>query len=124
MANRPVGKSRLIPARVFEYEKPYLIELPSALPAPYLLHRRGIDQYGYVAFEANYYWVPGTGRHEVSVLQYADQLKIYYGRQLLGEYDLPPQGTKNETFYPRGHCKPSPATQMAQKTQRLRRKKA
>lgn len=107
MANRPVTKSRLIPAQVFEYEKPYLIELPSALPAPYLPHTRGIDQYGYVAFEANYYWVPGTGRHEVSVLQYVDQLKIYHGRQLLGEYDLPPHGTKNETFYPRGHHKPS-----------------
>jgi len=107
MANRPVGKTRLIPAQVFEYEKPYLIGLPSGLPAPYLPHTRGIDQYGYVAFEANYYWVPGTGRHEVTVLQYTDQLKIYHGRQLLGEYDLPPHGTKNETFYPRGHHKPA-----------------
>ena len=41
------------------------------------------------------------------MLQYADQLKIYHGRQVLGEYDLPPHGTKNETFYPRGHHKPS-----------------
>jgi hypothetical protein len=106
MANRPVGKTRLIPANAFEYEKPFLIKLPSALPAPYLLHGRGIDQYGYVALEANYYWVPGTSRHEVSVLQYSDQLKIYHERQLLGEYELPPEGIKNEVFYPKGHRKP------------------
>jgi len=107
MANRPLTKTRLIPVNVFEYEKPYLIKLSSALPPPYLPHRRGIDQYGYVAFEANYYWVPGTSRHEVSVLQYSDLLKIYHGRRLLGEYDLPPHGTKNQTLYPKGHRKPA-----------------
>jgi transposase len=123
MANRPVGKTRLMPAQAFEYEKPYLIQLPSALPAPYLLHHRDIDQYGYAAFEANYYWVPGSSRHEVSLLQYADQLKIYHGRQLLGEYDLPPQGTKNETFYPRGHRKPAQQPKWRKKSSSYEEKK-
>jgi transposase len=123
MANRPLTKTRLIPANVFEYEKPYLIKLPSALPAPYLLHRRDIDQYGYVAVEANYYWVPGTTRHEVSVLQYSDLLKIYHGRQLLGEYDLPPQGTKNKTFYPKGHRKPAQQPKWRKKPSAFEEKK-
>jgi len=62
MENRSQTKRRLIPAKVFEYERPYLKEVPPHLPAPYQVHERGTDQYGYVAFAANYYWVPGTGR--------------------------------------------------------------
>ena len=44
-------------------------------PAPYQEHQRGTDQYGYVAFQANYYWVPGTRRDDVKLLQYADRFR-------------------------------------------------
>ena len=59
MEHRPQGKSRLIPAKAFEHERSYLHALPRHLPPPYQEHQRGTDQYGYVAFGANYYWVPG-----------------------------------------------------------------
>jgi len=106
MDHRPAGKSGLIPAKAFEHERPYLIELPAHLPAPYLVHDRITDQYGYAAFDGNYYWVPGTGRDDVSVLEYSDRLKIYRKRELLIEYGLPADGVKNERISPEGHPRP------------------
>lgn len=106
LENRPQGKARLIPAKAFEHERAYLLALPAHLPAPYLVHARDTDQYGYAAFEGNYYWVPGTGRGEVRVLEYADGLKIYRERECLAEYPLAGDGVKNEKFSPPGQPKP------------------
>jgi len=50
--------------------------------------------------------VPGTDRAEVSVLEYSNYLKIYHKRKLLGEYDLPPNGVKNQRFSPKGQPAP------------------
>jgi len=105
-ANRPTGKTRLIPAAAFEYEKPYLNELPVYVEPPYLVHDRRTDQYGYASFDGNFYWIPGTKRYDVKVLQYSDYLKIYHNRKLLGEYEMPPEGVKNETIDPKGQSKP------------------
>jgi transposase len=107
MANRPTGKTRLIPAQAFEYEQPYLKKLPAYVPAPYLAYERGTDQYGYASVDGNFYWVPGTKRHDVKVLQYAEHLKIYHNRKLLGRYKLPPDGVKNELISPEGGPKPT-----------------
>lgn len=104
--HRPVGKSRLIPARAFDFEKPYLTRLPELISPPYLECRRAIDQYGYISFDGNYYWAPGTGRDEVKLLRYPDHLKIYHRRELLIEYPVPPVGVKNEKFYPPDRPKP------------------
>lgn len=41
---------------------------------------------GPVAFGANYYWVPGSRRDDVKVLQYADHLRIFLRHTCLGEY--------------------------------------
>jgi transposase len=106
MENRPQGKAGLIPAVAFEHERGYLAQLPAHLPAPYRDHERDIDQYGYVAFDGNYYWVPGTGRGVVKILEYAGQLKIFLHRQLLAEYALPPAGVKNQPFSPPGQPAP------------------
>jgi len=106
MANRATTKTRLIPARVFEYEKPYLKKLPIYVPAPYLVLERGTDQYGYTSVDGNYYWIPGTKRHDVKVLQYAEHLMIYCNRKLLGRYQIPPDGVKNEIVAPEGQQKP------------------
>lgn len=106
MANRPVSKSALIPAKAFEHEKVYLVKLPPYISPPYLVHTRDIDQYGYIPFEANFYWVPGTSRGQVLVLQYSKIIKIYRARKLLVEYPLPPDGVKNEIFSPKGFPKP------------------
>jgi len=100
--NRPQGKAGLVPAQAFEYEAAFLIRLPPHLPAPYQIHERGIDQYGYVAFDGNYYWVPGAGRPDVKVLQYSQSLKIYQARDCVAEYPLPADGVKNQRFSPPG----------------------
>ena len=100
MEHRPQGKAKLIPAKAFEHERYYLSQLPAHLPAPYQVHGRGTDQYGYAAFEGNYYWVPGIQRQEVKILQYSDRLKIYLARECLADYPLPADGVTNQRFSP------------------------
>jgi hypothetical protein len=109
LEQRPVAKSRLIPAQAFEHERPCLVKLPAHLPAPYLAHERDTDQYGYAAFDGNYYWVPGTSRQEVKVFEYADRLKIYQHSQCVADYALPADGVRNRAFSPEGM--PPPARQ-------------
>lgn len=104
--HRPVGKARIIPAKAFEHEKGYLGPLSAKLPAPYFVHERRTDQYGYAAFGGNFYWVPGTGRHPVRVLEYSDRLKMYQRGELLREYALPADGVRNKCFSPEGLAKP------------------
>ncbi len=102
LENRPQGKAGLIPAQAFEYEAGFLVRLPPHLPAPYQIHDRGIDRYGYLAFDGNYYWVPGGARGDVQVLEYSDRLKIYQARQCVAEYALPALDVKNQRFSPEG----------------------
>ena len=106
LEHRAQGEAGLIPAKAFEHERSYLTALPAHLPAPYLIHGRGTDQYGHAAFDGNYYWVPGTGRAEVKILEYSDRLKIYQDRECLVEYPLPDDGVKNQRFSPPGLPKP------------------
>ena len=106
MFHRPVSKTGLIPAKAFEHECSYLNQLPPHIPAPYREHERPTDQYGYVSFNANYYWVPGTGREDVKLLEYAGHLKIFLRRTCVAEYPLPPDGVKNERFSPPGQPQP------------------
>jgi hypothetical protein len=107
MVNRPVGKARLIPAKAFEFERGYLRAIPPGIEAPYVVHQRGTDQYGYAAFDGNYYWVPGSKRSDVMVLQYSDRIKIYCKREFLAEYMLPADGVKNHLISPEGMPAPS-----------------
>ena len=106
MEYRPQSKTRLIPAKAFEHERLYLNQLPRHLPAPYQVHQRGTDQYGYVAFGANYYWVPGSRRDEVKVLQYADHLRIFQQHSCLAEYPLPADGVRGQHYSPAGQPQP------------------
>jgi len=104
--HRPVGKAGVIPAKAFEHERVYLVKLLPYVPAPYLRHDRGVDQYGYVALSSNYFWVPGTGRFDVEVLEYSDHLKIYRGRTFLVEYRLPADGVKHALLSSEARPKP------------------
>jgi hypothetical protein len=106
MHHRPASKTGLISAKAFEHERSYLTKLPDQLPAPYRTLGRGTDQYGYVSFEANYYWVPGTKREDVKLLCYADHLEIYQHRNCVAKYPLPPHGVKNGRFGPEGQTLP------------------
>jgi hypothetical protein len=107
MEHRPVAKSRLIPAQAFDHERHYLVKLPVHLPAPYVVHERDTDQYGYAAFDGNYYWVPGTSREEVNVFEYGDRLKIHQHNQCVAEYALPADGIRNHVFSPEGMPRPA-----------------
>jgi hypothetical protein len=104
--HQSVSKTGLIPAKAFEHERAFLIELPSELPAPYCSCEHRVDQYGYVPFDGNYYWVPGSGRGQVKVLQYADRLKLYQQGTCVAEYPLPPAGVNNQRFSPPGQPQP------------------
>jgi Mu transposase, C-terminal domain len=109
LEHRPAAKTGLIPAQAFEQERATLVALPAHLPSPYLVHERKTDQYGYVPFDGNYYWMPrepATHGREVRVLEYSDHLKIYQGRQCLAEYALPADGVRNRLFSPEGMPKP------------------
>lgn len=106
-ANRPTGKTRIIPSAAFEYERPYLKKLPPYIEPPYQVHKRATDQYGYASLYGNFYWIPGTKRHDVKILEYATQLKIYHDRKLLGQYPLPSDGVKNAVIAPEGGPQPS-----------------
>jgi len=102
MENRAQAKTGVIPAKAFEYERGFLTQLPSHLPAPYRVLGRLIDEYGYMAFGGNFFWVPGTERGEVKVLQYSQHLVIYQARERLAEYPLPADGLHNKRFSPEG----------------------
>lgn len=106
MAGRAVGKTRLIPSKAFEHEQQYLIGVPAYVAPPYLQHKRSTDQYGYASFDGNFYWVPGSSRVDVTLLEYSGCLKIYHKRKLLIEYPLPADGVKNELLSPPGEPKP------------------
>lgn len=125
MEHRPVGKARLIPAKAFEHECAFLIPVSAQLCPPYQELPRVVDQYGFIACEGNYYWVPGSGRHPVKVLQYAKSLEIHAQGKLLLDYPLPPQGTRNQIFSPKDQPQPSYAPKnrkqpTQQEEQRLR----
>ena len=102
MANRPVSKTNLIPARAFEYEHSFLEKIPSYITPPYLTHERGTDQYGYAAVNGNFYWVPGKTRFDVKVLEFCDHIEIYHQRKKLAEYKIPADVVKNEKVGPQG----------------------
>ncbi len=104
--HRPVGKAGVIPAKAFEVERSFLQKVPEVVEPPYRDHQRLIDQYGYAAFAGNYYWVPGTGRETVTLLEYDQSLKIYHRKELLVSYDLPDGSLRNRIFFPDGCKKP------------------
>jgi transposase len=106
MANRPVSKSKLIPARAFDHEQVSLVKLPRFVSPPYRDHKRTIDQYGYISFDGNFYWVPSPPRGELTVLEYGSRLNLYHKRRLVAEYALPAAGVKNQQFWPAGHLQP------------------
>lgn len=106
MEHRRQGKTRVIPAEAFQFERAYLKKLPPYLPAPYRDHQLHTDQYGYIAFNANYYWVPGERRDDVTVLEYDNTLALYQERKCIAEYQLPADGVKHQKFSPEGLPKP------------------
>jgi hypothetical protein len=102
-AARPQSKTRLIPSELFEHEKLYLLPVDPSIPLPYREHHRLLDDYGYIAFIGNYYWVPPTkyGR-DVKLFEYETGIKIYQHHKLLQEYSLSAFGEKNKRIAPPG----------------------
>lgn len=102
-AHRPQSKTRLIPIELFEKEKPFLNKIPAYVHPPYLPPlERNIDQYGYVAFNGNYYWVPGKSRGKANIIEYGSKIEIYQKKEMLIKYDLPDWKIKNKKFIPEG----------------------
>lgn len=101
-AIRPQSKTRLIPIELFEKEKPFLKKIPAYVHPPYLPHKRDVDQYGYIAFNGNFYWVPGRSRGTADVIEYDSHIEIKQKKEELIKYDLPDWAVKNEKFIPEG----------------------
>ena len=106
-ASRPQSKTKLIPAELFEIEKSYLIKLPGYIMPPYQEHHRLLDQYGFIALNANYYWVPKESRREVFFIEYPDTIKIFPKDQSSKvlpslQYSLPERDIRNQAFKPEG----------------------
>ena len=105
-ASRPLSKTRLIPAELFEQEKPYLVKLPVYIEPPYQEHKRIVDPYGYVAFDGNYYWVPEKVRGKLTVIEYESHICIYHNHKKLIEHELAPWNVKNKQITPEGVAPP------------------
>jgi transposase len=105
MRNRKVSGTGLLPAKALEYEQSYLNKLTPFIPAPYQEHKRITDQYGYAAFNGNFYVVPKNGKFEVTILEYSESIKIYHKREALIEYQLPSSHITNRIFSPEGYPK-------------------
>lgn len=101
-ARRPQSKTRLIPTMLLEEEKADLIKLPAYIEPPYQIHQRHTDQYGYIAFNGNYYWIPGKSRENVKIIEYSDSIEIYQGHEQSVRYCLPGWKVKNKKFSPQG----------------------
>jgi hypothetical protein len=101
-ARRPQARTRLIPVALFENEKPYLVKLPLELPLPCRALERGTDQHGYVAVNANYYWIPGKSRPNTKIIEYEKKIKIYPENEDPIEYDLPDWTVRNAKYSPKG----------------------
>lgn len=112
-AKRPQSKTKLIPIETFEKEKAHLRKLPEYIPLPYEIIKpdRIVDVYGYVAYDANYYWVPEYFQgnkddriKKVKVVRYASHVVLYYRTKELLRYNLPNADVRNEKFVPEGVC--------------------
>ena len=102
-AHRPQSKTRLIPIELFEKEKPFLKKIPSYVHPPYKPPAaRTVDQYGYAAFNGNYYYVPGKLRGKADIIEYASHIEIYQKKEMKMKYDLPDWSVKNEKITPPG----------------------
>ncbi len=100
---RPHSKTGLIPAEVFEAEKPYLNRLPEATIPPYRDHDRPTDRKGYVTLRANYYWVPGTKiREQMKLIETPERLKIYRAHECVADYPIVPADKRGEKRRPDG----------------------
>lgn len=96
-ANRPQSKTGLIPSQLFEREKASLLKLPEFIHPPCRHHQRIIDQYGYIALNGNYYWVPPTKVKKLSVIEYTDTLSVFDStHHRLIEHPLCDELTKNK----------------------------
>lgn len=95
-------KTKIVPLEAFEMEKSDMKKILPDLPAPYRSHTRSTDQYGYITFNANLYWVPQGNKRDVIILEYADKIRIYDRKKVLVDYELPPFKTRGQQYSPSG----------------------
>ncbi|MCP4705505.1 MAG: transposase family protein [candidate division Zixibacteria bacterium] len=111
-AQRPQSKTGLVPIRLFETEISFLVKLSQYISSPYRPHERLVDNYGYIAFNSNFYWVPKTVGKRIKVIEYAKHIDFFEKKKLLISYELPDEEIKNEVFVPKNipklpHYKPN-----------------
>jgi transposase len=107
-ASRPQSRTRLIPLELFETEKPMLNKIPPYIHPPYMSLQRVVDEYGYVAYNANYYWTTCSRGTNLKILVYDSEIVICTSlkndTQL--KYQLPARNVHNMRFAPEGQKPP------------------
>lgn len=112
-AHRPQSKTGLIPEELFKSEKASLQKIPPYLHPPAHQHQRIVDQYGYIAFNGNFYWVPQNRARKVTVMEYAKEITVYdTNHKKLVTHTLFDELTKSQVR--------KPTTQNGKKVQRYR----
>jgi hypothetical protein len=110
-AQRPLSKTKLIPVELFRQEKPELCRLPVYIHPPYQEVVRKTDQYGYIEFDANYYWVPGHKQAKIKVLEYPQTLTVYPPDAREYTYTKKDEDRRGEKVSPQGEpsatCQPN-----------------
>jgi len=109
-AKRPQSRTKLIPLQLFEIEKPFLNPVIKDIHPPYLPDTRIVDQHGYIAFDANFFWTPYTQSRVVDIIEY-DKNIVVCVNSAEGEnitYTRPASHVKNERFCPPGKSKVLP----------------
>jgi hypothetical protein len=72
------------------------------LPLPCRILERQTDQHGFVAVNANYYWIPGKTRPDTKIIEYEKKIRICPENASPIEYDLPDWTVRNEKYKPKG----------------------
>ena len=100
-ARRPQSKTHLIPIELFDKEKSYLNKLPAYISEPSVPDSRIVDEYGYVSYGGNFYWVPLGKKSKVTIVIYSQKIEVYSLEHVkLITYELPSAHIHNERFFP------------------------
>jgi len=88
------------PEWLFTLEKPYLNKLPSHISPPYMIYTRKADQYGFISFKSNYYYV-GSKHCQIEVLYFETYVKLFKGNKFLWKLDIPLHGESGKQIAPK-----------------------
>ncbi len=98
-AQKKVAKVNQTPEYLFSLEQPHLKTISTHISAPYLIEDRKSDQYGFISFKGNDYYV-GYKNVKIEVLYFESYIKLFKSNKLLWQYLLPLHEQKGQQIVP------------------------